>query len=152
MDLVLLDHFDADGLKGAESDVQGDFGDLDAAGADAVENFGREVQSGGWRGDRAERPGVHGLVLLAVERRVGAIDVGRKRDVSDALEHGEEVGDRIEAQMALAELAASDDLGGEFVRLLGGVEAEVDAFADAQLASGMNESLPHIGFGRESGG
>src|SRR3974390_3408102 len=45
VDFVLLDDLDADGLEGAESDVQGDFGGVDAAGADAVENLGREMKA-----------------------------------------------------------------------------------------------------------
>ena len=80
------------------------------------------MQPGGRSGDRAQRLGIDRLVLLAIERRVRAIDVWRQRNVSDALEHAEEIGDRIEAEMALAEFAAGDDLGSEFVRLLGRVE------------------------------
>src|ERR1019366_10047552 len=111
MDLVLLDHFDSYGLKRTKSDVQRDFGSFDATGADAVEHFGREVQSGSRSRDRAQRLGINRLALLAIERRVGTVDVRRQRDVSDALDHREEVGDGIKAQVALAEFATRDDLG-----------------------------------------
>ena len=67
--------------------------------------------------------------------------------MADALEHREEIGDGIEAQMALAKFAASDDFGGEFVGLIGGVEPEVNALADAKLASGMDEGFPQIWLG-----
>ena len=152
MDFVFLHNFDADGLKGAEPDVEGDFGGFDAAGADTVENLGSEVQSRGGRGDRADWLGIDGLVSLAIGGRVGAIDVGRKRDVPDAFDYGEEIRDRIEVEMALAKFAAGNDFGSEFVGVLGSFASEVDALADAELSSGMNESFPNVGFGRELAG
>src|SRR6516162_7725125 len=103
MDLMLLDHFDPDRLERSETDVQRHFRDSDAAGADAIKNRRREVQSSGGSSNRSERLGINRLVLLAVEQRVGTVDVGRKRYVPDALQNSEEISDRIEAQMALAE-------------------------------------------------
>src|ERR1019366_4313907 len=87
MDLVLLDHFYADGLKGSESNVQRNFGSLDATRADAVKHFGGEVQSGSGSSDRGERSRIYRLVLLAIQRRVGAIDVRRQWHVSYVLDH-----------------------------------------------------------------
>ena len=149
MDLVLLDHLNPDGLKGAEPDVQRYFGSLNGAGTDAVEHFRSEVKPGGGCGDRSKGTCIDGLVLFAIGWRVGSIDVGRKRDVSDALDHGEEIRDAVEAEMALAKFPAGDDFCREFVGLLGGVETKVNALAQAQLASGMDESFPQVGLGGE---
>ena len=38
--------------------------------------------------------------------------------------------------------SAADDFGGQFVRLAAGFAAEINAFADSQLASGMHQRLP----------
>jgi hypothetical protein len=64
--------------------------------------------------------------------------------VSDALDHGEEVRHGIEAQMALAKFAAGDDLCRQFVRRFSSVKSEVDALANAELATRMDQRLPHI--------
>ena len=146
VDLVLLDNVDTDGLEGAEADVQSDFRDLDAAGADAVEDLGSEMQSCGGSCNRAERLGVNRLVLFAIKRRVGTIDVRWKGNVSDALEDAEEISDRIETQMAFAECGTIDDFGYEVMRLGRSIAAEVNMFADAELAAGMDEGLPEIWF------
>ena len=53
---------DADGLEGAETDVKGEGCDLDAAGAEGGEDFGREVEAGGGGGGGAGWMRVDGLV------------------------------------------------------------------------------------------
>src|SRR5579875_1053249 len=50
--VYVLDALDADRLKGAQADVQGDSRDLDSAGANLVEDFRREVQARGGSRDR----------------------------------------------------------------------------------------------------
>src|SRR5215472_13273644 len=55
VDPILLHDLDADGLEGAESDMQRDFRDLDAAAADAIEDFGCEMKSGGGSCDLPQR-------------------------------------------------------------------------------------------------
>ena len=50
MKSVILHFFGAHGLERAESDVESNFGDFDSPGANAIENFGREVQAGGGSG------------------------------------------------------------------------------------------------------
>ena len=72
-------------------------------------------KSGGGSGDGSALAGVDGLVALAVGGRIVAGDVGRQRDVADLFDAGEEVVDGGEADVALAEFAAGDDLGLEFV-------------------------------------
>lgn len=86
MNFVVLDAIGADGLKGAEADVEGDFDGFDAAGADAIENRLGEVETGGRRGDGAARVGVDGLVTIAVGEGIGTRDVRRKWHVSNAIE------------------------------------------------------------------
>ena len=53
---------DAHGLEGAETDVEGEGCDLDAAGAEGGEDLGREVEAGGGGGGGAGRMAVDGLV------------------------------------------------------------------------------------------
>jgi hypothetical protein len=140
MDFVILDSLGADGLKSSQADVQGDFGGIDSALANAVENFGSEVKSGGGGGDGAWRAGVDSLVALAVVRRISPRNVRRERNVSDAIEDRKEIVDRIEADMALAVFAAVKNLGLEFVAV-----SEVKALTDSDFASGANQALPVVG-------
>ena len=53
--------------------------------AKPVKKVPREVQAGGGRGDTAGLSGVNGLIPLAVERSVRAIDVGGKRQPAQSL-------------------------------------------------------------------
>ena len=75
-------------------------------------------------------------------------DVGRERDVADAIEGGEEivaaVKDLLEADAAFAEIGAGQDLGLQFV-----LRAEEEAFSYADLAAGANQAFPIIGNSRE---
>src|SRR5208337_3894179 len=136
-------------LKCAEPDVKCDLGRFDPTLANAVEDLWREVQARSRRGDRTEWLGVNGLILLAIGRRIRAVDVRRQRDVPNPFQHAEEIANWIEAQMALAERAPPDDLGREFVRILAGLSAEINPFADAELASGVNQCLPFQGLCRK---
>ena len=52
--------------------------------------------------------------LWLVWRLVVAADVGRKRDVADAVEDGIEIVDRVEAEEARTEVVALQDFGFEF--------------------------------------
>src|SRR5215469_15477739 len=70
---VTLDvqHVGFDGLiaewkKSPESDMQSDFGNLDTARANLVEDCRREMQAGGRRGCRAARAREYCLVALAI--------------------------------------------------------------------------------------
>ena len=110
VDDVYLRFANAERREGAEADVEGDFGDLDAAGSDCVEDSRGEVQAGGGGGDGAALGGEDGLVAVAIGRGVwhilGTLDVGRQGHVADAVQNGEEVGYGFEAQGAGAEVAA----------------------------------------------
>jgi len=146
MEFVKFDLVDAYGLESSQADVERDFGGLDAALADAVEDFRGEVKAGGGSGYRSALLGIDSLIAFAIAGRVGARDVGRERDVADAIEGGEEgvgglKGGR-EADAALAELGAGQDIGLQFVLF-----SEEKAFAYADLAAGTNQALPIVGFG-----
>ena len=142
VEFVIFDALDADRLKGSQADVQGDIGGFDPPLADAVENFRGEMKSGGGGGDGAARVGIDGLIALAIAGRVRARNVRRERDVADAIEGGEEICDRLEADAALAKFSASQDLGLQFVAF-----AEEQAFADADLAAGTDQAFPIVGVG-----
>ena len=81
--------FYADGLEGAEAYVEGEVRDFDAACGEGLENLGSEVQAGGGSGGGASFVGEDGLVAGAVFGGVGfgffAVDVGRKREMADAV-------------------------------------------------------------------
>jgi hypothetical protein len=93
--------------------VQCDLGYFDAASADLLQYLGREVQTGGGRGDRSGHPWwllrVDGLVAVPVPCLIAAIDIGRERDMPDALNLSEEIGDWGESDAALSKGAAGYD-------------------------------------------
>jgi hypothetical protein len=140
VDFVIFDAIGADGLKGSEADVECDFGGIDAALAEAVENFGGEVESGGGGGDGTGVAGEDGLVAITVVGGIGARDIRREGDVADTFEDGEEIIDGMEADVTFAELGASDNFGLEFVAL-----AEEEALADSDFSAGTNQALPIVG-------
>ena len=136
---VEVDVFDAvyaDGLEGAEADVECDVGGLDAALPEGFQNLWREVEAGGGRGDGAGLLGVDGLVALAVFWAVFAMDVGRERHVADAVEGGVEVGDWLEADGTLAVFAVGDDF------CLEAAVAKADDFSGEDFAAGADEGEP----------
>ena len=140
MKLVLFDSFYTDRLKGSQSDVEGDFCSLDAAVMKAGQNLRSEVEAGSRGGDRTALAGVDGLVAIAIRRGIGAGDVGWERHVADLFYVDEEIVDRGEADVALAEFAAGDDLGMEFV-----IIAEEKMLANSDFAAGAHETLPVVG-------
>ncbi len=126
---VILQPLDLHRPEGAEADVEGDEGVVEAG-----QQLGREVEPGGRRGHRAELVRVDGLVALAVvdSRRSGRIqvqgeglppfkDVGRNRHVAEGLE----IDLPEEAEDPLAALQGLEHLGlqGRGARLAG-AEAE----------------------------
>ena len=118
MQFVVFHFFYSYWLKSAQSDVQGDLGDFNSASANLVQDFRREVQSGGRRGHRSchgpRRLGVDGLVAIAVGCPVVAVDIRGKGHVSDALDAGKEIRDGSESDAAFPKTAALGDLGLQF--------------------------------------
>ena len=112
---VLLDDFTADGLEGSQADVERDASGLNVANPEFFEYPGGEVKACGWSCDGAGMLCEDSLVLVAILRLVVAMDVGRKWDVAEPLETGQEVRDVFEADGAFAEFAMLDDLGSQFL-------------------------------------
>jgi hypothetical protein len=77
---VVFDAFGADGLEGADADVEGDEGVRDGG-----EHFGGEMQAGGGGGDGAFVGGEDGLVAFAVEGLFVALHVVGEGEVAVAV-------------------------------------------------------------------
>jgi hypothetical protein len=126
--------------------VQREAGNFDAARGERVEDLRSEVQAGGGRGDGAAFAGEDRLVALAVGGGIVAADVGRQRDVADAVERGEKIIDRLETQQALAELAALQHLGFERDGAVG--RGKDENLADGDFPSRTDEGAPEVFAGR----
>ncbi len=77
---VVFDAFGADGLEGADADVEGDEGMRDGG-----EDFGGEMQSGGGGGDGAFVGGEDGLIAFAVGGLLVTLHVMREGEVAVAI-------------------------------------------------------------------
>jgi hypothetical protein len=120
--------------------MQSDIDHRGAARATFLQDFVREVQTGGGRGHRAFFTRENGLISFSVGRGIGPLDVRRQRDVPDLLELREQVGRTREADGALAEFTARDNLSFQ-------VRSEADAFAHRQFAAGPHQCLPIAAIG-----
>jgi len=136
---MIFDAFGPNGLEGSEADVKRNFDDFDAALTDPVEDFRSEVQSGGRRRDRTAFLRIDSLIAITIGGGVVAIDVRRKRNVTEFLDCSEEIWYRSEANATLAEFAAGNDLGDQFI-----VITEEEALTDGNLSAGPNEAFPFI--------
>jgi len=147
MKFVIFNAVDPDWLKSSQADMEGNLSSLDAALPNAIQDFGSEVKAGGGSGGRSTLLGIDGLIALAVVRRIRTRDVGRERDVADAIQSSEKVGgsgDRLEADAALAEFGAAQDFGLKLILF-----AEEKALADADFAAGANQAFPIVRIGGE---
>ena len=140
------DALDAERRECAQANVQGQARDLNTLGGDLVLEFGRKVQAGGGRGYGSAFARVNGLVALAIILLIAAVNVGRQRDVADAIEGSVEIVDRLEAEEAVAVLAAFEDFGLEFDGA--GWRGEHENLADGDFASGTDERAPAVIPGR----
>ncbi len=127
--------------------MQCDLGNFNPAGTYSSEDFGREVQAGGRRCYRSPRLGVDGLVALPVRRAVftvaPAVNVGRKGDVSNALDSGKEIGDWGESDEPLAKTAAVHNFRFQ-CGWRTGWSVKVEFFSDPDLPAGSYQALPLI--------
>jgi hypothetical protein len=96
--------------------------------------------------------GINGLVALAIAEGIRPLDIRREGDVADAIESGEEVVvltlGGLKADVALAEFPSAQDLGLQFAEIAIALAKE-QAFADADLAAGPNQTFPIVGLGVE---
>ena len=94
MDVVVRDQVGFDGPKRAQTHVESHFDRLDLALLDRLENFGREMQTGGGSGDRHlfGAVGIHGLITLQVGSLVfrirRTINVRRERHSAQTVGDG----------------------------------------------------------------
>src|SRR5437868_5272786 len=119
MQLVFFHVLVTQRLEGAEPHMQSDLCGFDAARAYLRQDFGREMQTRGWRGCRPPstwapllRFGEYGLVTLAIGIRICSIDIRRQGHVTNGVNDLEEVRTRWqgrESQGALAKFATADD-------------------------------------------
>ena len=78
------------------------------------------------------------LVALAIRSYIVTANVGRQRHVADAVEDGEEIVDRFEAQQTLAELAAFENFSLK-------LDSAVGRGKDQELADGDFSARPDQG-------
>lgn len=138
---VAFKRFTVDGLKCAEPHVERELADLRAAFPNSREDFGSEMKAGGWRCDGARTFGKNGLIAFTVGSFVDAIDVGRQRNVPEALEVLRKSMRvmRHEADGAQAQFSA----GSHFCFKL--ALAEKNALAGSHFAARPNKRFPDIG-------
>lgn len=121
VDGVLADVIDLDGVKGSDTDLEGEVVKGGAVLLELANEFGGKVESGGGCGDGLlfGIVGVNGLVAVVVAglaRIVGAaLDIGRKGHATDALgEFGDGFASGgLKADAVVAVIAGFEDLGGE---------------------------------------
>jgi hypothetical protein len=132
--------------EGAETNVERDAGDFDAASSESFKRLRGEVQASSGSGNGTWFAGEDGLVAVAILLGVVASDVGREGHVTDAVEDGEEVGILViyrgELEQALTELAAFEDLG--FEEDFAGERGKDQALADGNFAAGTDEGAPEV--------
>src|SRR2546425_10311641 len=101
-------------LKRAVTNMQSDFGDFDSTRAQAVKQFGSEMQSRGRRRNRAALASENGLIAFCVKAIFFiAFDVRRKRRPSDSINDFVEISGSFETHHATPEVAPLDHLSGE---------------------------------------
>src|SRR5215472_9867471 len=115
MQLMLFHLGHMHGLKGSQTNVQGDLGDFNPALADSGEDFRGEVQTRSGSGNAASlfRSGIDGLVALAVLGPVWPRDVRGQRHMSQFFDRSKKVRYRIKAQGAFAKISAACDFGNQ---------------------------------------
>src|SRR5688572_19172370 len=85
IDRVRFDLVDTNWLERSVADMQRNGGALNAARAQFGEYFGREMEAGSRRRDRAALARIHRLIALEIAFRVGAFDIGWQRDVPNVV-------------------------------------------------------------------
>lgn len=132
-----------DGAEGVEADVERDFGEGDAGGVEAVEEFLREVKSGGGRGGGAGTVGIDGLIAGdVVGEHFAAADVVGERDAADLCEERDGRVGGLGDGGPNAGVVFFDEHEASVFRT-GAVE-EGDELAGLDAAAGLAEDLPAV--------
>src|SRR6476659_2901703 len=87
MQVRVLDDFRMQWLKRAEPNMQRDVSNVRSGSAAAFDDGWRKVQARSGGGDRTCGGGEHGLIAVAIVGSVVTSDIGRQRNVTDAVEH-----------------------------------------------------------------
>src|SRR5579875_432364 len=133
---------DAQRSKGAEADMERDVRNLHAAICNLSERLRRKMQPGGGRGHRSALAGKDRLIAFAIGGLVGAMDIGRQRNVPDAVANGEDIPDRRKLNEALAVATAIEHLG--FENNLAVRSRKNQPLPDGDLAARPHERAPFI--------
>jgi hypothetical protein len=137
--VMLFDRPNPDRLKSSETDVERDFRDFDSSVAQSGEDFRREVQAGGGRGNRASLARVYRLVALPISSPIGARNIRRQRNMAEPFDYAEKVNHGREPDSALPERAPAGHFRLQIARL-----TEVELLSHSNLAPGTHEALPLI--------
>src|SRR5215469_5362420 len=139
MDFMLFERLCANWLKCPKPDVEGHVRDFDAALRERFKNRRREMQPRGWGRYRISLPGINGLVTLAIERFVRALDIRRKRNVTEPIERLMQTVLRFEPQHTQAVFGASFHPGLQFTF------AEHNSLTHRNLTSRPHKRFPGVG-------
>jgi hypothetical protein len=148
MHVVVGDAVDLDGKEGAGADVEGEVGDLDAALAEGMDEFGSEVKAGGGSGYGTGVACIDGLVTFLIQTGRGAIgplDVGGQGEFAVAFGEGDGV--RVESEEAMTFGILFEQGGVEGVGI--GAETELGTWADAFAGAEEGPPLEWGGFFEE---
>lgn len=133
---VILDGVAFHGTEGAGADVEGEFDDAAAAGADLVEHFRGKVESGGGGGDGAGMFGVDGLIAFGVVLgEVVAVNVGGEGWFADVLKG-------VENGVGSGGADAVQSVGTVFEDFEGETAVKADVGADFRAAAAFHHHQP----------
>jgi len=147
---VVFEFFDGDGFEGSHAAVEGDPCNPDGAIAEAFQQFGREMESGGGGGDGAGDFGVHGLVPLEIGRAgqllPGAMNIRGEGRTTEAVQEKERIfeGDGFDSPDSLRLFFEDGQSGG--VGLIGAGFAEMEDFAGFDSTGVFEEAAPVVVF------
>ncbi len=140
---MFVDTIDANRLKGAVTDVQGNAEPAHASRFESLENAGSEVKARSRSGDGPADACIDGLVAIAIRSDVIALDIGRQRHVSqriDGIPHWRTVvgpqPHRATAMKMTAKYFGVEAMGGRLEHHLRSL---------AQSLSGMHQRTPRVG-------
>ena len=106
MQVYLIDAFDTQWSKRAQSHMQRYARDLHPASSDQIQHMRREVQACGGSSYGTSFSREDSLIAFAVSSGIVAVDVGRQRHMTDLLQDAEEIIDRGEFEKPVPVLAA----------------------------------------------
>ncbi len=133
---VILDGVAFHRTEGAGADMEGEFDDAAAAGADFLEHFRSKMKAGGGRGDGAGVFGVDGLIAFGIVLgEVIAVNVGGQGRFTDVLEG-------VEDGVGAGGADTVQSVGAVFENLEGEAAVKADMGADFRAAAAFHHHQP----------